>query len=99
MASRLVRSKHSPGACETLNSPIRPVFAGGLRRTSTSIQETRGKGMKLQLTGKYLSAHIWFLTAVYFVASLAHFIHNAKYIAFYPNMPAWLTRDTVYLEW
>lgn len=37
--------------------------------------------------------------AVYCVASLIHFSHNAEYIAFYPNMPAWLTREQVYLVW
>ena len=39
------------------------------------------------------------LTAVYFAASLSHFGHNAEYIAFYPGMPGWLTRETVYLAW
>jgi hypothetical protein len=39
------------------------------------------------------------LVAIYFVASLAHFAHNAEYIAVYPNMPAWLTREKVYLAW
>lgn len=42
---------------------------------------------------------IWLLLAVYFCASLAHFAHNAAYIAFYPNMPQWLTREKVYLAW
>ncbi|HEX2584645.1 MAG TPA: hypothetical protein VHL14_05905 [Steroidobacteraceae bacterium] len=55
--------------------------------------------MKLQLTSKYLPTHIWFLIAVYFIASLAHFAHNAEYIAFYPNMPLWITRNTVYVAW
>jgi hypothetical protein len=39
------------------------------------------------------------LAAVYFSASLAHFGHNAEYIAFYPGMPGWLTREKVYLAW
>ena len=43
--------------------------------------------------------HVWTLLAVYFVASLAHFAHNAEFIAYYPNMPAWLTRDDIYLAW
>lgn len=42
---------------------------------------------------------MWVLVVVYFVASLAHFAHNAEFIAFYPNMPAWLTREQVYLAW
>jgi hypothetical protein len=39
------------------------------------------------------------LVALYFCASLAHFGHNAEFIAFYPGMPGWLTRETVYLAW
>ena len=46
-----------------------------------------------------LPRHIWFLLAVYFVASSAHFIHNAAYIAYYPNMPSWITSDRVYVAW
>ena len=36
---------------------------------------------------------------MYFAATVAHFVHNAEYIAFYPNMPVWLTREKVYLAW
>jgi hypothetical protein len=43
--------------------------------------------------------HVLALVLVYFVASLAHFAHNAEYIAFYPNMPGWITREKVYLAW
>lgn len=39
------------------------------------------------------------LAAVFLLASLAHFIHNAEYIAYYPGMPGWLTREKVYLFW
>lgn len=39
------------------------------------------------------------LTFAYFAASLAHFSHNAQYIAFYPGMPAWLTPGRVWLFW
>lgn len=39
------------------------------------------------------------LAALYCVASLAHFGHNAQYIAFYPGMPAWLTAGKVWLFW
>jgi hypothetical protein len=46
-----------------------------------------------------LPRSIWVLAGTYFVASLAHFTHNAEYIAFYPNMPAWLTRELVYMAW
>jgi hypothetical protein len=39
------------------------------------------------------------LVVLYFIASLAHFTHNAEFISFYPGMPAWLTSETVYLAW
>ena len=42
---------------------------------------------------------VWVLLGLYFVASLAHFAHNAEFIAFYPNMPHWLTREKVWLAW
>ena len=42
---------------------------------------------------------VWMLLGLYFLASLAHFAHNAEFIAFYPNMPHWLTREKVYLAW
>jgi hypothetical protein len=47
----------------------------------------------------HLQRHIWFLLAVYFVASSAHFVHNAAYIAYYPKMPAWITSDRIYVAW
>jgi hypothetical protein len=43
--------------------------------------------------------HVWALFATYVAASIAHFVHNAEFIALYPNMPAWLTREGVYLAW
>lgn len=46
-----------------------------------------------------LPRRIQVLLAVYTAASLAHFTHNAEFIALYPNMPAWLTREHVYLVW
>jgi hypothetical protein len=39
------------------------------------------------------------LIALYTLASLAHFTHNAEYIAFYPGLPVWMTRESVYLAW
>jgi len=43
--------------------------------------------------------HLWWLVALYSVASLVHFSHNAEYIALYPNMPTWISRETVYVAW
>lgn len=39
------------------------------------------------------------LALAYLVASFAHFAHNATYIAFYPGLPAWITRESVWLAW
>lgn len=39
------------------------------------------------------------LVALYTGASLIHFTHNAEYVAFYPGLPAWMTRESVYLAW
>ena len=47
----------------------------------------------------FLPRHLRILLVVYFLATLAHFVHNAEFIAFYPNMPAWISRETVYLAW
>ena len=42
---------------------------------------------------------IFWLATVYTLASLAHFTHNAEYIAFYPGLPTWMDRESVYLAW
>jgi hypothetical protein len=46
-----------------------------------------------------LPKHIQLLVLIFFIANLTHFVHNAEYIAFYPGLPAWLTREKVYLFW
>jgi hypothetical protein len=55
----------------------------------------------MQATSRHPSMpkHIQLLFVVFFAANLTHFVHNAEFIAFYPGIPAWLTRDTVYLAW
>ena len=55
--------------------------------------------MQLLITAPHLPKHVWLLLALYFIASLTHFAHNAEFIAFYPNMPAFITRETVYWAW
>ena len=46
-----------------------------------------------------LPKHIQVLFLIFFIANLTHFVHNAEYIAFYPGIPKWLTREKVYLAW
>lgn len=39
------------------------------------------------------------LLVVYGFASFVHFMHNAQYLADYPNLPAWLSRFQIYGAW
>jgi len=40
----------------------------------------------------------WFLL-LYCGASFLHFVHNAEYLADYPNLPAWISRASIYFAW
>lgn len=64
-----------------------------MRRTSTAVAPARRRSVAR------MPRPIAILLAVYFAASVAHFTHNAEFIGFYPGMPAWLTREDVYLAW
>lgn len=46
-----------------------------------------------------LPKHLIVLMALYCAASLAHFVHNAQFLADYPNMPAWLSPLQVMGTW
>jgi purine-cytosine permease-like protein len=37
--------------------------------------------------------------AAHVVATLVHFVHNAVFLADYPNLPVWLTAGGVYASW
>jgi len=39
------------------------------------------------------------LVLVHAAASLVHFVHNAAYLADYPNMPAWISPAGIYGVW
>ena len=39
------------------------------------------------------------LLLLYVTASLLHFTHNAEFVQFYPNLPSWISRSSVYLTW
>lgn len=51
------------------------------------------------LSSENIPASLWALVAVYFSASLIHFVHNAEFVNEYPNLPVWLTRSKVYFAW
>jgi hypothetical protein len=39
------------------------------------------------------------LVLVHMAASLVHFVHNAAYLADYPNMPVWISPAGIYGVW
>ena len=39
------------------------------------------------------------LVLVHAAASLVHFVHNATFLADYPNMPIWITPGGIYVVW
>lgn len=39
------------------------------------------------------------LLLVYCGASLLHFVHNAVFVAAYPNLPAWISSGSVFAAW
>ena len=45
------------------------------------------------------SKPLFCLLALYGLASLVHFVHNAEYLGGYPNLPAWLSRSQIYGAW
>jgi hypothetical protein len=61
-----------------------------LRSQDTGHAEMTDSNMRHRLTA---------LAGIYCAASLAHFVHNAEFLADYPNMPAWLSRLRVYVAW
>lgn len=52
-----------------------------------------------RIRAERLPAQFLVVIGLYFLASLAHFSHNAQYLAYYPGLPSWLTPDRVYLAW
>jgi hypothetical protein len=42
---------------------------------------------------------IFWLMLAYTAASLAHFVHNAQFVADYPNLPASLSAARIYAAW
>ena len=46
-----------------------------------------------------LPRHLLSLMALYCATSLVHFVHNAQFLADYPNMPAWLSPLQVMGTW
>ena len=56
------------------------------------------RGKKVTLRSPAGRALTWLL-ALYGIASLLHFAHNAEHLARYPNLPGWLSRGQIYSAW
>ncbi len=50
-------------------------------------------------TSTFERAYLPLLLLLYCGASLLHFVHNAEHLAEYPNLPAWISRASVYGAW
>jgi hypothetical protein len=63
----------------------------------SAARSTRTLGIKVV----QLRAHSWLvpLLALYTLASLIHFAHNAEFLSAYPNLPSSFTRSGVYFVW
>ena len=46
-----------------------------------------------------IECSVMIAAGAYGAASLAHFLHNAEFCGDYPNLPAWITRGSVWLIW
>ncbi len=50
-------------------------------------------------TSTFTGRALPWLLLLYCGASLLHFVHNAEYLADYPNLPAWISRASIYAAW
>ena len=49
--------------------------------------------------GRIVARALPWLLLLYCGASLLHFVHNAEFIADYPNLPLWISRKAIYFSW
>src|SRR5687767_4618192 len=50
-------------------------------------------------TGKRSQTTLLMLLLAYGAASLIHYVHNARFLTDYPNIPQWLSAQTIYVAW
>ena len=55
--------------------------------------------MVVRTFGRIVSRALPWLLLLYCSASLLHFVHNAEFIADYPNLPLWISRKAIYFSW
>ena len=92
-------------------SPLRPTFNMALQRTRRSrFRSGRSLGSPLNArpfgitwtsTGMttFPGRVLPWLLLLYCGASLLHFVHNAAYVAAYPNLPEWISPVSIYSAW
>lgn len=65
---------------------------------STACQ-TAGGHVRVTHTSTLAERVLPWLLLLYCGASALHFTHNAEYLAYYPNLPDWISRTSIYLAW
>ena len=50
-------------------------------------------------TSAFADRALPWLLLLYCGASFLHFVHNAEYLGDYPNLPAWISRASIYFTW
>jgi hypothetical protein len=69
------------------------------RSVAHTIRTVLGSGGVRTETINGTSKPLLGLLALYALASLVHFVHNAEFLGGYPNLPAWLSRSQIYGAW
>jgi hypothetical protein len=65
-------------------------------------EETKEEPTAMRIQMQHVRAvpgRLWAVVGLCALASLIHFAHNAETLAYYPNMPPWITREVVYGAW
>jgi hypothetical protein len=71
-----------------------------LRRRAGEFLIAHGaRGISLAEMTRRLELLVPLVAAACGIASLTHFYHNAEFCGDYPNLPAWITRGSVWLAW
>jgi hypothetical protein len=64
-------------------------------RSSSTPDSENDAALRLRAANRALPV----LLLLYCGASLLHFVHNAEYLASYPNLPDGISRASIYLAW
>ena len=80
--------------CESIHQGMMTIQSG----SDKAIYPVRG-GCGCRTTVALAVRALPLLLLLYCGASLLHFVHNAEFIADYPNLPLWISRKAIYFSW